>query len=73
MQILRRGLDLKFIRAGDELGACGYLARSDVMPTRKEPITARPARKLQAAVLTMPNRETLVWSNYRQGKCGLDN
>jgi hypothetical protein len=71
-QIVRMGLDLKFIKAGDELGACGYLARSDVVPTRTEPVTARAARKLQAAVLTMPNREKLVWNNYRQGKCGLD-
>ena len=72
MQILRRGLDLKLIKAGDELGACGYLARRDVVPTRTEPGTARAARKLQAAVLTMPSREKLVWNNYRQQKCGLD-
>jgi hypothetical protein len=72
VQIRRRGLDLDLVKAGDELGACGYLARSDVVPTRTEPITARPARKLQAAVLTMPNREPLLWNNYRQGKCGLD-
>ena len=71
-QIVRMRLDLKLIKAGDELGACGYLARSDVVPTRTEPVTARAARKLQAAVLTMPNREKLVWNNYRQGKCGLD-
>ena len=71
-QVLRRGLELTFLKAGDELGACGYLARSDVVPTRTEPITARPARKLQAAVLTMPNRERLLWNNYRQGKCELD-
>jgi hypothetical protein len=63
---------LDFIKAGDELGACGYLARRDVVPTRPEPVTAKPARKLQAAVLTMPGRETLLWNNYRQGKCGLD-
>jgi Family of unknown function (DUF6152) len=72
MQILRRGLDREFIKAGDELGVCGYLARGDVVPTRTEPVTARAARKLQAAVLTLPNRETLVWNNYRQGKCRLD-
>lgn len=70
--VLRRGLDLEFIKAGDELGACGYLARSDVVPTRTEPATGRAARKLQAAVLTMPNRDKLLWNNYRQGKCGLD-
>ena len=70
--IVRRGLDLKVVKAGDELGACGYLAKSDVVPTRPEPATARPARKLQAAVLIMPNREPLGWSNYHQGKCGLD-
>ena len=42
------------------------------MPTRTEPVTARAARKLQAAVLMMPKGEKLVWNNYRQGKCGLD-
>ncbi len=72
-QASRRRLDRRFIKAGDELGVCGYLARNDVVPTRAEPVTARAARKLQAAVLTMPNREKLVWNNYRQGKCGLDN
>ena len=71
-QILRRGLDLKLIQVGDELGACGYLAKRDVVPTRTEPVTAKPARKLQAAVLMMPHREALVWNNYRQEKCGLD-
>jgi hypothetical protein len=71
-QILRRGLDLNFLKAGDQLGVCGYLARRDVVPTRTEPVTATAARKLQAAVLTMPNREKLLWNNYRQGKCGLD-
>jgi hypothetical protein len=71
-QLLRMSLDLKLIKAGDELGACGYLARRDVVPTRTEPVTAKAARKLQAAVLTMPNREKLLWNNYRQGKCGLD-
>ena len=71
-QILRRGLDLKLIKAGDELGACGYLAKSDVVPTRPEPVTARPARKLQAAVLMLPHREPMVWNNYRQEKCKLD-
>ena len=72
MQIRRRGLDPEFIKAGDELSACGYLARNDVVPTRTEPVTARAARKLQAAVVTLSNREPLVWSNYRQGKCALD-
>ena len=71
-QILRMGHELTFIKAGDELGVCGYLARRDVVPTRTEPVTARTARMLQAAVLTMPNRATFVWNNYRQGKCVLD-
>ena len=71
-QVLRRGLELTFIKTGDERGVCGYLARRDVAPTRTEPITAKAARKLQAAVLTMPNRETLLWNNYGQEKCGLD-
>ena len=70
--IVRRGLDLKLIKPGDELGVCGYLAKKDVVPTRTEPATARPARKLQAAVLMIPNRQPLVWNNYRQQKCGLD-
>ena len=71
MQIVRRGLGPEFIKAGDELGACGYLARRDAVPTARESVTGG-ARRLQAAVLTMPNREKLVWSNYRQRKCGLD-
>jgi uncharacterized protein DUF6152 len=71
-QIRRRGLDPEFIKAGDELKACGYLARNDVVPTRTEPVTSRHARKLQAAVLTLSNGEPLVWHNYHQGKCGLD-
>jgi hypothetical protein len=71
-QLLRSGRDLNFIKPGDKLGACGYLARSDVVPTRTEPVTARAARKLQAAVLTMAKHGEFVWNNYRQGKCGLD-
>lgn len=34
IQVQRRGLSLNFIKAGDELGVCGYLARRDVAPTR---------------------------------------
>jgi hypothetical protein len=71
-QVVRRGRDLNFIKPGDTLGACGYLARSGVAPTRPEPLTARAARKLQAAVLTMAKHGEFVWSNYGQGKCGLD-
>ena len=71
-QIQRRGLDRQMVKAGDEIGVCGYLARPDVLPTRTEPVTARPARKLQAAVLIMPTGEQRVWNNYRQRKCGLD-
>jgi hypothetical protein len=70
--IQRKRLDLQFIKAGDELGVCGYLARRDAVPARAEPVSAGAARMLQAAVLTLPNREPLVWNNYRQGKCGLD-
>jgi hypothetical protein len=70
-QVLRRGRDLNVIRPGDALGACGYLARSEAVPTRTEPVTARAARKLQAAVLTM-HGEPFLWSNYGQRKCGLD-
>jgi hypothetical protein len=72
-QVLRSGLPLTSIKAGAELGACGYLARSDVAATRREPATGKAARKLQAAVLTLAHRERLLWSNYRQRKCGLDN
>ena len=70
--VQRRGLSLTLIRAGDEIGVCGYLARRDVMPTRPEPGTARASRKIQAAVLIVPNREKLLWNNYGQGKCELD-
>ena len=72
IQVQRRGLSLGFIKAGDEVGVCGYLARRDVAPTRPEPGTATPSRKIQAAVLVLPNREKLLWNNYGQRKCGLD-
>jgi hypothetical protein len=71
-QVLRMGLQPGAIKPGDEVGACGYLARHDVVRTRSAPGAARPARKLQAAVLTTPHSGTMVWNNYRQGKCGLD-
>ena len=72
VQVRRKGLALDFIKPGDELGACGYVTKSGAVSTRAEPITARASRKLQAAVLTMPQGEKLVWNNYRQGKCVLD-
>ena len=71
-QIQRRGFDLAFIKAGDELGVCRYLARSDVATTRREPVAGKSGRKLQAAVLMKPDGGPFVWNNYRQGKCGLD-
>jgi hypothetical protein len=70
-QVRRRGLGFA-IKVGDELGACGYLARNDVATTKREPGTGKAARKLQAAVLTTPDRGSFVWNNYRQRKCGLD-
>ena len=72
IQVRRRGLDLAMFKVGDKLGACGYLAKSDVATTRTEPGTSAAARKLQAAVLMLPNGDKLVWNNYRQEKCGLD-
>ena len=72
-QARRRGWERDFIvKAGDELGACGYLVKRDVTPTRTEVTTAKPARRLEAAVLTTADRGTFLWSNYGQGKCGLD-
>ena len=69
--IARRGLDRNFIKAGDELGVCGYPLRTDVLPALTS--TTIPAtRPLQAAVLTLPSGQKMVWSNYRHAKCGLD-
>ena len=59
LQVTRRGLPLDLFKSGDSLGVCGYPAKNG-------------ARILQAAVLTMPGGDKLVWHNYRQGKCGLD-
>ena len=59
LQMTRRGLPLDMFKAGQPLGVCGYLAKNG-------------ARMVQAAVLIMPGGEKLLWSNYRQGKCGLD-
>lgn len=71
-QLSRMGFERSAIKVGDEVGACGYLARSDVSPTKREPATGKDARKLQAAVLTLKGKGRVVWNNYRQGKCGLD-
>jgi hypothetical protein len=71
-QIQRRGFDLRAIKTGDEIAVCGYLARSDVSPTKRDPATGHAARKLSAAVLTTADRGRFPWSNYRQGKCELD-
>ena len=68
----RRGLAADFIKPGDGLGVCGYLAKGDATPTRSEPGTGVPARKVSAAVLMMPERGPFAWNNYHQGKCGLD-
>jgi hypothetical protein len=70
--IQRRGLTRDSIKVGDQLGVCGYRARNDASPTRQDPSTGRPVRKLSAAVLMLPEREPMAWSNYRQEKCGLD-
>ena len=72
MQVRRRGLDPAFIKVGDTLGACGYVAKPGVTSTMPEPGTGKAARKLQAAVLIRGNGEKLVWNNYRQEKCELD-
>jgi hypothetical protein len=72
-QARRRGWERDFIiKAGDELAACGYLARRDVTPMRTESTTAKVAHRLEAAVLTTADRGTFLWSNYGQRKCGLD-
>ena len=71
-QVYRRGFDAAFIKPGDRLAVCGYLARADVSPTTREPATGKPARTLSAAVLMTADRGRFAWSNYRQGKCGLD-
>ena len=59
LQMTRRGLPLDMFKPGEPLGVCGYLAKNG-------------ARILQAAVLIMPGGEKMVWSNYRQRKCELD-
>src|SRR5213080_4029482 len=62
LQIQRMGIALDSIRVGDELGACGYPARRDASATKREPATGTAARKLQAAVLSKPNRGSFVWN-----------
>ena len=59
-QLPRRGWDeQQMVKAGDAIGVCGYVSTS-------------VARMLSAAVLTLPSGEPRIFSNYRQGKCGLD-
>ena len=70
--IRRRGLDPQVVKSGDALGVCGYAARRDVTVDRTTPVTGTGARRLSAAVLTLPSGEMRLWENYRQGKCVLD-
>ena len=59
LQLTRRGLPLDMFTPGEPLGVCGYLAKNG-------------SRVLQAAVLIMPAGDKLLWSNYRQRTCDLD-
>jgi hypothetical protein len=71
LAIKRRGWDRTLVKAGDELGVCGYAARRDAPSNRNPPLTG-DARRLSAAVLIMPDGEKRLWENYGQGKCELD-
>jgi hypothetical protein len=69
--VARRGL-ADVIKAGDALDVSGYLTHADANPVNREAAIGTSMHKMQGAVITLPGRAPFLWSNYRQGKCGLD-
>ena len=81
LQLNRRSLN-SVLKSGDSVEACGYATR-DGVDTRSvrhitealkdDPATGVSERRLlSAAVLTLPDGQKLLWSNYRKEKCVLD-
>ena len=82
LQLNRSGLNRAMLKSGHNVEACGYATR-DGVDTRSirhitealkgDPATGASERRLlSAAVLTLPDGQKLLWSNYRKGKCLLD-
>ena len=68
LQLNRRGLNRATLKSGDNVEACGYGTR-DGVDSLKGGQTASGRRLLSAELLTLPDGQKLVWSNYGQGKC----
>ena len=82
LQLNRMGFNSAMPKPDDSVEACGYATR-DGVDTRSvrhitealkdDPATGVSERRLlSAAVLTLPDGQKLLWSNYRKGKCLLD-
>ena len=79
VQLDRRGLNSATLKPGDTIEACGY-GTQDGVDTRSirhvtealkgDPATGASGRRLLSAeLITLPDGQKLVWSNYGQGKC----
>ena len=63
LQLNRRGLNSTMLKSGDHVEACGYGTR-DGVDSLKGDQTASGRRLLSAELLTLPDGQKLVWSNY---------
>ena len=82
LHLNRMGFNSAMLKSGDRVEACGYATRDSVDTRSIRHITealkgdpgaaASERRLLSAAVLTLPDGQKRLWSNYRQGKCVLD-
>ena len=79
LQLNRSGLNRAMLKSGHNVEACGYATR-DGVDTRSvrhitealkgDPATGASGRRLLSAeLITLPDGQKLVWSNYGQGKC----
>ena len=70
LQLNRRGLNRATLKSGDNVEACGYTTKDGVDSLKGDPATGASGRRLLSAeLLTLPDGQKLVWSNYGQGKC----
>jgi hypothetical protein len=66
----RRGLDkVAAFKAGEMIEACGYGTRDGINPLKSDSTKNVSIRFISAELLTLPNGEKVVWSNYGQRKC----
>ena len=69
-QLDRMSVSGATLKSGDTIEACGYATKDGMDSLKGDPATGAPGRRLLSAeLLTLPDGQKLVWSNYGQRKC----